>query len=104
MLPKSERLTKEDFTTSRTKIVYRGELFDVATITPSRGKFACVIAKKTLKKAVDRNTVKRRFMSALVEYSTLNNISMVIYPKKNSLTVPYSHIKEEIKKVFATLH
>ena len=104
MLPKSERLTKEDFTTLRTKIVYRGELFDVATITPSQGKFACVIAKKTLKKAVDRNTVKRRFMSALQDYSKVDNTSLVVYPKKNSLTAPYPQIQEEIKKVFATLH
>lgn len=104
MLPKSERLTKEDFTTTRPKIFFRGELFDIAyCILPSQ-KFACVIAKKTLKKAVDRNRIKRRILSLVKKFPLSEKYSLIFYPKKTSLTVRYSQLEEAIKEAFVTLH
>jgi ribonuclease P protein component len=104
MLPKSERLTKEDFTISRPKVFFRGELFDVAFIALPTQKFACVISKKTLKKAVDRNTVKRRILNALHTTKTTSPDSFIFYPKKTSIEARYSHLYKEIEKAFATLH
>jgi|JI10StandDraft_1071094.scaffolds.fasta_scaffold711907_2 ribonuclease P protein component len=104
MLPKSERLTKEDFKTLKTKIVYRGILFDVAKTSHKKALFACVISKKTLKKAVDRNKAKRRIYSLLKEKDLDPTISLIVYPKKESITIPFIQLKEELKKVFATLH
>jgi ribonuclease P protein component len=104
MLPKSKRLTKEDFIRNRPKIIFRGELFDIAAVTLPTQKFACVIAKKTLKRAVDRNRVKRRILNTLQKIKTTSTHSFIFYPKKISLDTPYSQLHEEIKKVFATLH
>ena len=103
MLPKSERLTKEDFKGSRPKVFFRGELFDIAYIPGETKKFACVIAKKTLARAVDRNLVKRRIMESLHEMNPPKPYSFVIYPKKISLSTPYQQLHEEIIKAFATL-
>ena len=60
MLPKSKRFTKEDFEGKRPKVFFRGEYLDIAALTLPSQKFACVTAKKTFKRAVDRNLIKRR--------------------------------------------
>ena len=108
MLPKSKRLTQEHFKGTRPRIFFRGELFDIASL-PLPGTthgFACVIAKKTLAKAVDRNLVKRRIFGAVETLKIeelLKQNSFIIYPKKIILTTPFLRIDEEIKKAFATL-
>jgi ribonuclease P protein component len=104
MLPKSERFTKEDFQGKRPKVFFRSELFDVAALTLPSQKFACVTAKKTLKRAVDRNLIKRRIFSAIQEISPISTYSLVFYPKKGSVTVPFKQLHDEIKKAFDTLH
>lgn len=103
MLQKSKRLTKEDFTGSRPKVFFRGELFDIAYISSVSLKFACVISKKTLKRAVDRNLVKRRFMECLHNVSPVKPYYFILYPKKITLSTPYQQLHEEIIKAFATL-
>lgn len=103
MLPKSQRLTKEDFKGLRPKVFFRGELFDIGYIPGETKKFACVIAKKTLSKAVDRNLIKRRIMECLQEVNPSKPYSFVIYPKKISLSTSYQQLHKEIIKAFATL-
>lgn len=104
MLPKSGRFTKEDFTGKRPKVFFRGELLDIAEISLSSQKFACVTSKKTLKRAVDRNLIKRRVFSLVQELSPSFAKSLVFYPKKGSVTAPYSQLHKEIKTAFDTLH
>jgi ribonuclease P protein component len=104
MLPKSKRLTKEDFNEKRPKVFFRGELFDVAVVTLTTQKVACVTAKKTLKRAVDRNLIKRRLLSIIATTKLPTPYSFVFYPKKNSQTAPFLRLQEEIKKAFDTLH
>ena len=103
MLPKSGRLTKEDFKGSHPKVFFRGDLFDIAYLQKPSQKFACVIAKKTLQHAVDRNLLRRRFLECIKDMTPKKPYSFVIYPKKISLTTPYSQLCEEIHKAFATL-
>ncbi len=108
MLPKTKRLTKEDFKKNRQKFFFRGELFDVSYIPLPSQKFACVISKKTLNKAVDRNTTRRRVYNSLHAYIKEEHhttpYSLIFYPKKTLLTTPYQQLYNEIKKVFDTLH
>lgn len=117
MLPKSERLNKGHFLGNRPQIFFRGKIFDAALlsmlnektipVTESnviiKNKFACVTSRKTMKKAVDRNMIKRRLFNAVKDISTLKQYYIVFYPKKGSNIVPYSHINEEISLAFATL-
>ncbi len=104
MLPKSKRLTKEDFNEKRPKVFFRGELFDVAGVTLQTQKVACVTSKKTLKRAVDRNLIKRRIFSILITIKPPSPYSFIFYPKKNSQTAPFRLLQEEIQKAFDTLH
>lgn len=103
MLPKSERFTKQDFVGKRPKVFFRGELFDVAALILTSQKFACVLSKKTVKNAVDRNYIKRRIFGSLTEIQITSSDSFIFYPKKGCMTAPQAHIRMEINKAFATL-
>jgi ribonuclease P protein component len=104
MLPKSKRFTKEDFQGKRPKVFFRSDILDIAGLTLPSQKFACVTSKKTLRRAVDRNLIKRRIFGVVSEVSKPTDVSFVFYPKKGSSTIPYSQLREEIQKAFATLH
>jgi ribonuclease P protein component len=104
MLPKKERFTKIDFLGKKSRVFFRGFLFDVAYIKLPTQKFACVISKKTIKKAVNRNSVKRKILNAVQEVKKEEHgLSLVFFPKKGSDTTPYSQIFSEIGKAFDTL-
>lgn len=106
MLPKSERLTKSDFIGLRPRIIVRGTFVDIAVVaspTEQFSRFSCVIAKKRIKKAVNRNSVKRKIYHIIREIKPKASYLVIIYPKISALTSSYSHIKEEISKAFDTL-
>lgn len=104
MLPKSERLTKSDFVGMRPRIVFRGTFLDIAVVkTEKISRFACVIAKKRIKRAVDRNTVKRKIYHIIREIKPKTPYLVVVYPKITALHANKENIKEEISTGFATL-
>ena len=103
MLPKSERLTKSDFIGLRPRIIFRGTFVDVAASPAQQPRFACVIAKKRIKRAVDRNSVKRKIYHTIKEVKPKSPNLVIIYPKITALKANHAHIKEEIISAFATL-
>ncbi len=106
MLPKSERLTQEDFKVIRPKVFFRGVLFEAACAPSSVLKFACVISKKKIKTAIGRNTIKRKVLTAVREVkqtTAIKNMYIVFYIKAIPNETQYTTIKEEIIKAFATL-
>jgi ribonuclease P protein component len=103
MLPKTERLTKSDFVGIRPRVIFRGTFVDIAVIPSEKSRFACVIAKKRVKKAVDRNTIKRKIYHSLKENKPKTPYLVILYPKVTALLGAYSEIKEEIKNSFDTL-
>lgn len=110
MLPKSERLTKDDFVNTYPKVFFRSEYFDVTSISSLQQKFACVISKKRIKKAVTRNKVKRRIFNSIKELLLQKTLSIehkkqyiVFYPKPITQKTDYHVLYKEISKVFATL-
>jgi ribonuclease P protein component len=104
MLPVTKRFSKKDFEGLRPRVFFRHELFDIAyTEALPNQKYACVISKKTIKKAVDRNYVKRKVYTFLQTVSIPPTYSCVIYPKQKALTTPYSQFSLELQKAFATL-
>lgn len=104
MLPKKERLTKRDFTGAKTSVIFRGTLVDIAILRSASSGIACVIAKKRVKRATERNYIKRK-----VYHSIKENIhfypkkAVVVYPKATVLTSQYKDLCLEIVKGFATL-
>lgn len=107
MLPKTKRVKATDFKGTKTRLVYRGAFFDISTAPThspeSATKFACVIAKKRIKRAVDRNRAKRKIYTQLAGIQTKTPMLIFIYPTKHILQAPSFSIKEEITKAFATL-
>ena len=105
MLPKAERLTKVDFIALRPRIIVRGTFVDIAVVKveETTSRFACVIAKKRVKRAVDRNLIKRKIYHILHEIKPKSPHLVIVYPKANCLTSSQKNIKEEISSAFATL-
>lgn len=54
-----------------------------------------VVSKKVLKKASDRNRVRRRIYSALREAKR----AAIVFPRREALTTPLSIIIEDLKTV-----
>jgi ribonuclease P protein component len=103
MLHKSERLTKTDFVGLRPRIIFRGSFVDIAVNPSEISRFAVVIAKKRIKKAVERNRVKRKIYHIIRENKPKTPHLVIIYPKITVLSGNSAHIKEEIIQAFATL-
>ncbi len=104
MLPKPERLTKSDFVGLRPRIVFRGSFVDIAVVTSEKSRFACVIAKKRVKLAVDRNIIKRKIYHIIKENKPKNTYLVIVYPKATALLGKYAEIKEEIVGSFDILY
>jgi len=104
MLPKSKRFTEEDFVGIKPKVFFRGTVFDCAKVVHSQQKIACVTSKKTIKRAVDRNRIKRRIFNSLQTIIIPVDHSFIFYPKKGSHEVPQKLLNDEITQAFATLH
>lgn len=105
MLPASLRFTKKDFSLIKTRVIYRGDIFDLAYSDAKALKIACVISKKRMKLATERNRVRRKILhatSSLLKQKALFGY-FVIYPKPLPRSFPYQKIEEEISKAFATL-
>ena len=103
MLPKSKRLTRDDFSKIKKRTTIRANYFDVIISSGSTTRFACVITKKRIKLAVDRNKIKRRIYSALSNIKLKSPHFVIIYPKQNALNTSFKTLNNEIHKVFDTL-
>lgn len=105
MLPASLRLTKKDFSSLKTQITYRGDVFDLAKKEEKTFKVACVISKKKIKLASARNAVRRKVLHALADLLKEKQVTgyFIIYPKALQRGFPYQKIEEEIQRAFATL-
>jgi ribonuclease P protein component len=105
MLPKLKRVTTKDFKGIKTHLVYRGSFFDLSVApSPLSTKFACIVSKKRIKRAVDRNKARRKIYTLLQEIKTKSPLLVFIYPTKNILTAPFPELQAEIRKAFATLY
>lgn len=103
MLPKSRRLKKNDFVGIKTKVIFRGTYTDVAVAPAPSLKFSCIISKKTVKRAIDRNKIKRRIYGILEKIKTTTPYFVFLYPKQPALDSNYKLLQAEIYKVFDTL-
>lgn len=96
MLPKKERLTKNDFKGWRPHPLFRGTFVDISGASSKETKFACVVSKKRFKKSVERNKAKRKVYSILAKAKTKTPNLIVVYPKQNLISSSYKNIETEI--------
>lgn len=103
MVPKTKRLTKQDFSGQRPKVFFRGTVCDVAYIQGNEVKYACIISKKTIKKAVMRSKIKRRVYSVLEKIQPSRAGCFLVYPKSICNTSSYEQLQYQLTQAFATL-
>jgi len=104
MFKKSERVKKELFPHILKKgKVYYSKHFTLRVIqakTKEMGKIAFVVSKKTERRAIKRNQIKRRCLHALKE--TLigaPSFTGVFFVKKGVHTLSFSDVKGELKNI-----
>lgn len=99
MLPKSNRLSRNDFTNLSRLQTQVTPIFDVKFSPNDDFKVACIVIKKRFKKAVERNKVKRIIYTTIKEGMIGKKGFYIFYPKKEVLQYSYSQILENIKKI-----
>ena len=103
MPPKRERLTKKDFSALSRRNMIRNTLFDIGYLASEKTKVACVISKKTLPRAVDRNKVKRKMYNLFRECKPSKPYVVLFYPKREVLYTPYIELKNKMTEIFTKL-
>lgn len=103
MPKKEERLTKTDFNGLSRREIIRDPLFDVGYVQATFPKVACIISKKTLKRAVDRNKAKRKLYNLYSLNKPKRPYIIIFYPKKEILYTPFSELNAKMQEIFAKL-
>lgn len=104
MLPQEKRLKARDFKGKKPKLVYRGAFFDVSIIpSDDTTRFACIVSKKRVRRAVDRNIARRKMYALVSDIATKSPLLVLLYPTKAILQAPHTELVQEKDKAFATL-
>ncbi len=99
MLPKSKRLTTEDFKNIRGgKTIHTPHLmFRLTPVPKGREKFAVIVSSSSYKRAVDRNLLRRRVYSALAKrLPALQGNTVTVTCKKGALTATFAELEGEL--------
>lgn len=103
MPKKEERLTKKDFNGLSRRELIRDPFFDVGYVQATSLKVACIISKKTIKRAVDRNKAKRKLYNLFSINKPQKPYIIIFYPKKDVLYTPFPELSAKMKEIFAKL-
>lgn len=88
--------------------IIKTDFFDIKIFYYSKNKGTIIVSKKTFKKAVERNKIKRLFYSILelyfidklknkLEENKIEiNYAFIFYPKKISKEITFEKLKEEV--------
>lgn len=102
MLPKSKRLTTEEFK----KVIEKGQSFHspflIARLanSPKQSRFSVSVPKKVCKNAVDRNKIRRRIYSIISGIDTKLGSNVVMIVKPGFENLDYKEMRDEIAKIF----
>lgn len=106
MLPQKNRISRKDFPPYQKQAKrFSSPLFSGNIFTHQRNtQVSVVVSKKIAKTAVVRNKIRRRFYSAIAPYTKgSHGSSIVLYPKIKTEEAPFSLLKSELGRMFATL-
>jgi len=107
MLPKKNRIKRIEFPSQKTRGFgvhgkYITLYFYNTKNNDSNSRFSVVVSKKTAKKAVDRNLLKRRAYASIknIVLDVKKPITCVLYIKKSAREAPPQNLKLDIEKTF----
>ena len=110
MLPSKFKLKKQEikniFIKRNHKLlsVIRGSCFDLKLFSFEKKNGSVIVSSKTLKRAVDRNKIKRMFYGILEKIfkdqkNNTKNIVFIFYPTKKALEVSFFILEKEVYNV-----
>jgi ribonuclease P protein component len=103
MLKKADRLTTQEVTAlSQGKSVF-GTLLSLRFRPADKAKFAVAVSKKVSNRAVDRNALRRKVYSILVDSrkTLIQKAFVMIIPKKEALKAPSADVQKDINSTLA---
>lgn len=103
MPPRKARLSRADFNNLSSRSTVRSPLFDITYTKGIETKVACVISKKRVKFAVERNRIRRKAYHAFKETGFSKPFIVIIYPRIEMLKAPFKETVVELSKVLDTL-
>lgn len=103
MPPRKSRLSRADFNSLRSRATIRSPFFDITYTNSAQVKVACVISKKRVKLAVDRNKIKRKAYHAFKETNFSKPYIIIINPRIEILRATFKEVVVELSKALATL-
>ena len=99
MLPKKKRVTKNTFNTIMEKgSIVSGSFFILRYIKENPPQCAFVVPKKIAKKAILRNSLRRKGYNIIRDYK-LNLFSGLFFFKKESINIPVSELRNDIDSI-----
>lgn len=107
MPPQKERLTKShlvSLTKGGQKKTVRGVLFDTVYAPAETARVACVISTKRVKRAVDRNRIRRKMYHAWMMVTPHKPYHVILYPQAHVLRVAQQTLQDELTHTLTTLH
>ena len=103
MLPKKNRVTRKEFPSHKQQGIRAFSALFSCTIYPCRdvSKISVVVSKKIDKRAIARNTLRRRFYAIAETYikDFSREALIVFYPKIEARKAPFSLLKTEMERV-----
>lgn len=104
MLPKSRRLTTEDFkyirqsaTTSRASVVGTPHLLlRFLKVPAGKEKYAVIVGASAYKKAVSRNLLRRRIYHIIGKHPFPLQKTLIITLKKGALGMTFKELEQEL--------
>ena len=109
MLPRSQKINTQLFK----KVLLEGKNYNfvyfsvkkLRILEESKNKFAFVISKKILKKAVERNLIKRRFFNLIKTIcpENLETSAIIFFCKKGVEKLDFGDLKKEIANILEKL-
>lgn len=102
MLPQKARLSREEFPKKRATQRHSLPWGAVLLYPNNQFKASVVVSKKTLKKAHERNRLKRRVyaaLSALSKDTVVIKVNVVVLPRAEALTLPLDTLKADLGRV-----
>lgn len=99
MPPKTKRLQAKDFAKNQKSSSYKTNCFDIKVLYNNKGKFACVVKKNIAGTAVLRNKIRRKVYSIMSTVFKNEINSVIVYPRKQTLTTPFQTLVSEMEKI-----
>ena len=102
MLPRSLRLSRDEFPDTRGLKRASSPHFSVSYGESSKGGVAVIISKKVARLAVSRHLLKRRVLAVLRSFAH-KNLILVVHTRPGAAAVPFPVLRDELNSLLRSI-